>query len=154
MSVLAIFTLERGYGMATYRKRNLKRILDLRKKKSAHLTNKDVVAFLWKKVEETFMSFYPVELNQIQRIRIELTAYTDSLVMIVSAKDATTKHDIRVKRLDDVLMMSNERLKNIDRIMSALLDIAKENDLKTTSYSDKGVLAEDELKYWVVKWTA
>lgn len=145
--------LERGYRMATCRKRNLRQILDSRKKEGAHLKNSQVADMIWKKVENALNSFSAFEMEQIRRIRVEFIAQTDCIGISVCVKDASTKREIRVKRLDEILLISPEKMRNIDQIMSYVLDSAKCNGLKTLSYADRGVLAEDEIKYWVVKWT-
>lgn len=146
--------LERGYGMATCRKRNLKKILDSRRKEGERLKNIHVADWLWEKVENDFNFFSAFELEQIKRIRIEFVAHTDCIGINVLVKDPSTRREIRVKKLDEILLLSPRRMENIDQIMSYLMDIARHNGLKTLCYTDKGVLAEDELKYWEVKWTA
>lgn len=145
--------LERGYRMATCRKRNLKAILDYQKKAGARLRNREVATLLWNKAEHAFKSFSAFEMEEIHHIRIEFVAHTNCIGMTVSVRGASTKYEIKVRRLDEVLLMSPDKMKSIDKIMGDVMEMAKHNGLKTHSYADKGVLAEDEVKYWVVKWT-
>ena len=152
-SARQFFTVERSYSMATCRKHNLGKVLDSRKKRGAHRSDSDCAKWLWKKVRKALKGFSPFELERIQRIRVEFNAHEECVDMSVWVKDASTKREFRISKYDDILLLSPARMKHIDRIMSAMLATAKQEGFKTVSYSDRGVVAKDELKYWMVKWT-
>lgn len=139
--------------MATERKQPLRFILDSRRDKGKSLDNFDVAKWLWQKVEEKFNYFSGIELEQIEYICIEFVEHINGLSITVKIKDAITKSDTKIKILTEALLVSAEKLQNIDEIMTFVRGMAKQNQLEFYDYTENDdILVLGEEKYWWVMW--
>lgn len=137
--------------MATERNKTLREIIDSKLSMSKSMDNLEVARWIWKKISEKFNYFSGIELERIDYISVEITKHANGISMIVKIKDAETQSEIRAKRLTEVFLMSQEKLRNIDEIMIYVRGITKENGLEAYAYSDD-IENYIEEKYWWVMW--
>lgn len=137
--------------MATERNKTLREIIDSKLSMSKSMDNLEVARWIWKKISEKFNYFSGIELERIDYISVEITKHANGISMIVKIKDAETQSEIRVKRLTEVFLMSQEKLRNIDEIMIYVRGMTKENGLEAYAYSDD-IENYIEEKYWWVMW--
>lgn len=137
--------------MATERNKTLREIIDSKLSMSKSMDNLEVARWIWKKISEKFNYFSGIELERIDYISVEITKHANGISMIVKIKDAETQSEIRVKRLTEVFLMSQEKLRNIDEIMIYVRGMTKENGLEAYAYSDD-IESYIEEKYWWVMW--
>ena len=137
--------------MATERNKTLREIIDSKLSMAKFMDNLEVARWIWKKISEKFNYFSGIELERIDYISVEITKHANGISMIVKIKDAETQSEIRVKRLTEVFLMSQEKLRNIDEIMIYVRGMTKENGLEAYAYSDD-IENYIEEKYWWVMW--
>ena len=137
--------------MATERNKTLREIIDSKLSMSKSMDNLEVARWIWKKISEKFNYFSGIELERIDYISVEITKHANGISMIVKIKDAETQSEIRAKRLTEVFLMSQEKLRNIDEIMIYVRGMTKENGLEAYAYSDD-IENYIEEKYWWVMW--
>lgn len=137
--------------MATERNKTLREIIDSKLSMSKSMDNLEVARWIWKKITEKFKYFSGIELERIDYISVEITKHVNGISMVVKIKDAETQSEIRVKRLTEVFLVSQEKLKNIDEIMIYVRGMTKENGLEAYAYSDD-IENYIEEKYWWVMW--
>lgn len=137
--------------MATERNKTLREIIDSKLSMSKSMDNLEVARWIWKKISEKFNYFSGIELERIDYISVEITKHANGISMIVKIKDAETQSEIREKRLTEVFLMSQEKLRNIDEIMIYVRGMTKENGLEAYAYSDD-IENYIEEKYWWVMW--
>ena len=137
--------------MATEQSKTLREIIDSKLSMAKSMDNLEVARWIWKRISEKFKYFSGIELERIDYISVEITKHANGISMIVKIKDAETQSKIRVKRLTEVFLMSQEKLRNIDEIMIYVRGMTKENGLEAYAYSDD-IENYIEEKYWWVMW--